>query len=478
MSNYEVYKYDGNKITTYTIVVDGPYAGEMSLNKLLTKYGDMANLTNFVYSLITKYFGFGSYDEDVLDILLSNEITRKKFISLYLDKYESEMSEAVINNERFVLDFRINVNKMLPNFVLNKLPKGKEYLISLDSSPNILGLFLKRYFPNDMNAMKLVESMKGVASKDKLLDIIEDTLGYSSRNINKIMYNVAKYNKGYTKLEDFLANNVLENFNHEHEYDEYVESGRIDFNIYSLKGIDRVSIILPSGTKMEGNNLYNLIRSLLEMDIKKVIKEWIQDKKSIRGVMKLVDKMSYNDKWYYISYALYSIRSTIGLSHEDKEDLLNVLYDERVLFLPNIQSSFLEELKLKTKLDRIDEVINNGEGSKEVIYYLLYKLLNKLFPNNKIYWLRRLDSTRLDTTKFIEKGADWETPLINLNIVDLPTTKGVLTFLISDYYDLKTDISGFNSLEEYYNSILDVFNTVNDLTDRHKIRKVLTNYRN
>ena len=451
MPSYKIYEYKDGNISVDDIVIDGPELKKVnSLIDLIDKYNAMANVKDFVIDIINKHFKNGKYDKELLDMLMSNNKTRRMFINRYLSMYK--VSNKVLKHKNFVIDFPLKTDLPLSDKLLEKVPKGREYLVSASKHPNIVGLFLDRYFPDDN---------------------LEE---YSDRVINKIMYTVAMSDKHYNTLKEFLDNNdilPIEN----NKKPNVVRDGYIEFPVYSIKGISKVSITLPPNVNWEGANRYKVIFNIRRASIENAIGDCVNEKISLLPILKLAHTMPYEERWYYISYAVYSINDINRLNKQYKEDLLNLLYDERLVPIPNMYNDVLQELKLKTRLDTLDKIFNNHrDSSKEVTYYLLYKLLHKIFPNNKTYWLNRINSN-IPKNDFLTKTHNWDDPIRDLNIVDTQTAKGVLTFLICDYYDLNTDLSGINNLEEYYNFILDIFNSAQSWIDRDYIRKHITNNR-
>lgn len=507
MPVYDIYTYrhgyidDGvineGKFYIHPIVIEGPKIKGDDLKDVLHKYSQMSNPRKFVEKFMNKR----DYTDEKLDFIFANRDIRKVFISKYLSG--SKLSDEILNHPGFVIDFDLFTDNIIPMRILEKIPLSKEYLVSVATSPNILKLFVDRYFPNDTKLVKLANRVINVidkeglytyiddkprtpeikalmAAKNKLVRYIENELAHNHRKINKIMYNVAKYGDGYDTLRAFLKDiDELEEAPSDYDNVNVVESGYIEFPVYSFKGISTVSISIPPTIDLNGLDKNELIMELDRLNIKRAIRSCMNDGSSFRPLLKLVDDYPQEKKWYYISYAAYSVRRKDLLSNQFKEDLLNILYDDRLVTLNTRRgNNTLWELKLKTKLSNVDKIFNDKSGCKDVTYYLLYKLLHKIFPNNKTYWLNRINSTKFDTSNFLEISNDWREPIANLRDGDIKITKGILTFLVCDYYDLKTDLSKFNNIEEYYNSIAILIDNAESLRDRKYIRKYLKKNRN
>lgn len=154
------------------------------------------------------------------------------------------------------------------------------------------------------------------------------------------------------------------------------------------------------------------------------------------------------DDWYIISYFLYTRK-------EKSDDLLELLYDDRVLDLSDKFSTYLEELNFKRDISYVIDIIFYAEvNSFEVANYFVYKLLHISFPKNEKYKIE-YDKSRVKRNYFITKKYNSYLHINSLsNTLNTLETSNTLKFLAIDKLELFTDLSNFNSLEEYYKSLL------------------------
>lgn len=396
MYDYVIYKYEDSIIKTYKIKVKGPFIDKYFTNVM--SVCSKRSFPNFIIDNIN--------DKEMLLKLLDNEDSR---LYLYYDD---------------------------PTQDIDKLPKGMEYNINLTHRPNLINKVLSRYFPNDVEQLYNVD-------------------------INTLVYNLCKYpdNKS-TTVKEYIDNNTLKERPPFKHYTNVVEDNSIKFNIYSVVKnrikVDKIEIILPPVFEGNGMKLEDILDTYLnKFLIHHALHACIKDKKSFKPILELSNTMSVDDRWFLISYALHFIRDTTNISDEYRKDILSLVHDYRVITVDEVWSNnILQELLMKSKVNYFSRYINGTSGSKEVTKYFLYKLLHKVFPDNRYYWFKYKESCTLDNTKFISISDDWLSPLIDLNIVNsIDAMKYLVNKLIVDYYNNK-DFSNYYTLEDYYKSLI------------------------
>lgn len=410
MPVYDLFRYEDSTIKRYKMTIKGPILGDY-LGETLYLYST-AHYDNVMTSIIQS----GKLD------ILNDRVARQDFIKVYLE--QDNISPEVTSHPGFVIDFEV---KNLREDLLDKVPKGMEYNIDLTTTPNLINKVLERYFPNDV----------------ELLNDID---------INTLVYNLCKYpNSKATTLKEYI--NITKLKDRPKFASDVVVDNSITFNIYTSEKRQRVTITLPP--EFEGNNmtLKELVHKFnTTFTIDKSISDCIANKGSIKHVIAITDNMHVQQKWYSISYALHLIKE---VPPEQVGEILSIVHDDRVIPIDNIQPT-LQELIIKRKVTYFSKYLDGQTGSKVVVKYFLYKLLNKTFTDNRDYWIKYKEACNIDTTKLISlSDDDWLSPLTDMGISDnTEVMKSVIKNIFLDKYKLKKDISDFYSLDNYYKYLI------------------------
>ena len=408
-----VYKLKGRSIISDRVIINGPKYKLEEYEKL----SDPSNVVNHI---------------ELAHQLLDNDLTRKAFIINYMSCKVPNLD--IINHKRFILDFNIYAIS-LPTYMYDKIPDRMEYVVFTEDT-NYITHSIRKYFP------------KGNTSCTP-----------------KELYNVCKYSDGSCDtLEDFLRGRQLDNYPFKYNIPTYLVDGSIKFKIYTIRNsklvVEDVEIILPPIIHTPYLTLSELPKHIEMYSLKRVIRCFTSKYNTIKPLLDLVG----ND-WYYISYILYSTGIKYYTSKEQEKEILDIIYDDRILDL-HIEfenQQYRKELELKRDLSHIDKLLNE-RNCMELINYFVYKLLYKIFPNNKIYWMRYYESTIFDKTKFI-----------TTHIVEDIRDANVLRLLYVDSIELKTDLSMFNSIEEYRDNNVNICNITCDNLVR--AREIIYEYR-
>lgn len=227
----------------------------------------------------------------------------------------------------------------------------------------------------------------------------------------------------------------------------------INSNAKIINGVaktDKVTVTFPNSFGGEGMTLKDAcVRYANNFTIEKAMEEAVRSDKSFKVILDLSDNVDKKYKWLIISYGLHLVNENSTMT-----SILPLLYDERVTAID--KDDILEELILKKDLKYITTIINRQYNSKEVIRFFLYKLLRKIFPDNKDYWIRYKKSRNVDKTKFIRKVRDWKSVYSELGIEFGSEKYGevCVRHLIKDYFDNNLDFSNYKSAIDYYRAKL------------------------
>ena len=469
-----IYNYNKNKISEHTITIYNYPLDDVLVNKIGNKIYKSTNVSEAIskaledhnLEAIENFLG----DDRELWILFS-----KLFIAFLQVEYLEITDNTILNSfERSILSN--------PNFIVTNMNKIHEryypFFIKYLGYAYITNRDFYYMLSKDRNL--LIDKLNDMVRSrfpDRKYDenIIETILSYGRNltNMPKIIKKFVRTDIVSDKLEDFIITKYKKRNDRsyssgEDDHDDskryYIKGTDIYFNTYYYK--DKRIVLEPVIIRTNKNTIrlfnklgpfYILYNSTLNDIFERVIKY----KNSIKPIVEFLG----NKKKEWVILCSVLSKSILNRKYvEENRDSFLTLFNHPYFRITsdmiskplNRDSDLLDEIKLKSDRDVIPNYINI-HTNKNVLAYLIYDLLNDVFKNDR-YWklcykyfsivnsYTDIITDRVDNTSTIREICEEE----GISVLHYRRYMyNILTLLCIEYYTLKKDLSGINTLKEY-----------------------------
>ena len=474
-----IYIYDRNKISEHTITIHNYQFSDVYLRSIIFRILDHNSKTISIYDAIAD-----ENLEAIEDFLGNDKKLWKEFYKYFLSALDNNYNEipdesilssfekAILNNPNFIIT-EIRPNKPLYPFFLKYLSYAhisyKDFYYMLRKDRKLLVDKL-----NDMVRSRFPDH----EYDENIIDTIL-SYGYKLSEIPEIIKKFITPDTPFDSLEEFLSNKDIM-VEHSYSSDEeerekeekyYIRGDSIYFNMYYYKDrrivLDQVIIKTDKNTIKLLDKLGVLV-VLENNNLMEIFHKIIRDKKSIKPIVEYLSNKK--KEWSILSSVLSRARLSDKYIKKNRNDFLTIfnhpyfrITSDMISKPLNRASDLLDEIKLKSDRDVIPNYINT-HTNKNVTAYLIYDLLNDVFKNSK-YWkscykymnvvdsytdiiIDRVDNTDIIREIFYDEG-------ITVERHNNRHMYNILTLLCIEYYTLKKDLSGINSLRQYTERIVD-----------------------
>lgn len=456
---YVLYANDKNKIVNGIISVVNfnlPLVNKIDLNELLDKLSTALSPDKYINELIDK--------EDREGILKYLDNSKRKwayFVPLLMFKLlrhnePNEFYRQLFDDPRFIIRQQpslYGVNDTMVNFIASRIPYRyltRNTISRLGVSPILHKKYytmLTEYFPNNLEYKEMLNSNNYNINRD----------------VRSIIYNLVYFcKKGeFNSLEEFIEARGLQ------VEDEYIRDAK---NVYSrdgstiyietFHGLVEINLGRMSNYVVDKPNTQLLLNELRKMSIHNAVQNVLLNSNDLRAIINYMD--SNNVKWKYISSFITTIGFKPRYNNRYEKEALSILNNNKFYIstrdvLTNTDR-MPDEIKLKLPFSMIPYVITS-KTNVNVLYCLVYSLLNDIFKSNVNYWTKtytyktNLDNTRLITDKV--NTSDYLVAIANDEGIQLNDVSfsNLLAILCADYYKLGRDLSKFTELKEYHSDI-------------------------
>lgn len=455
MNRYPITKYKDRKILSGDLLVEGYKKCDNLYTLMLGLLYDSESRNTFSRLILDG-------DKDSILRLIGND---KQLWRLFLKSYLVSTNRDKLDIRNYKIDFEIT--HPLPRHIVrdNIDDKYRYKMTNIDRVSNgssfiyNIYLLMHKAFPDEDEFIpdNVPDKLNIYETKDRIISIT-NRVSSNRRYIRNIMYTLGNYfDSSKTTLEEYdIVDPVDDGITTDEPYS--IVDDVLTFNIFSKYEISKVRITNKLGFTDSGK-LNNVINGFIEYTLGQNISKCINEQGDIKSLLPILGKDL--DKWDTLKSILMTYDVLPSTNKNFVLGLLYIISNDR--FIINIDRDILyapEELKLKFNYRSIPYIFMCTTGSYEVVKTMLYKLLNKVFPSNKLYWKMSLVNNMVEG-ELIFKTDDWEEPIRDLGVNefisnDIVVIKKLLFILAHDYFVLGTDLPNMNSVGDYYNSIKDL----------------------
>ena len=489
--HYVLYSSNKSKIVNGTISVVNfnlPLSNKLDFYEFLSKLSSSLSPDNYINDMIDK-----EDREGILNYLGDSKRRWAYFVPLLIFKllrreYVTDFYRYFFDNPRFVIRQHPSLygaSTDMINFVTSRihykyLSRNTISLLLTHNSPVLHKKYygmLREYFPSN------------VEYKEKLaMNNSDMNLKYDIRNI---IYNLVYFCKKdeFNNLEEFINTRGLHP-DYEYRKDMKNTYSRKEDTLYieTFHGLVQIKLGRMSKYVLDKPNIQLLLNELKNMSIHNTIQNILLNGDDLRAIVNYIG--DNNVKWKYISKFITTVGFKPRYNNRYEQEALRILNDKRFYIseedvLTNTDR-MPDEIKLKVSYNMIPYLITS-RTNVNVLYCLVYSLLNDIFKNNVKYWTKVYTyRTNIDKTRLIKDKHFTDTYLELISTeedihYDETSFVNLLAILSTDYYKLGTDMSNFNSLKDYYLSIKPMLDNIKHLGREYlsikNTEKEIYNYR-
>lgn len=459
-------------------IVDYPL-GDRNLSDIIDNISEFNNQSNALINAVKD----GSYKaiESFLDndpirwIKFSRILTRfiKEIIPNPVDKVEELplVLQQILDNPLFKVTAMAKENilyKILVSYLDYRFMTVYDYYYMLSRGYQALTSqlmdMLHDYFPNKTYKMK--------STPRKFIDYILRGTKYTFRDIPYIIYTLtANSSVEYNTLKEYLNSNnemterlptVKINPRKYYDIEDYkIYDDSIDFNIYVYKNnkIDMLSVTFKLGSYItkqitSTNDFFTILYSINNYELNHVLaRAMVKNDINPDKVANFLGES--RERWDVFASNIVNGKKNKYLNSLVDNEMFKVSRDLFTRKFKNVP----DEVKLKSDRDVVPYYLDR-KININVLGFLLYDLLSDIFREN-VNYMNELQyySGKLDDNveeaevqrKFIKKLLKKEGIKYD-NSIDL---FNVLSVLCVQYYNLDDNVSQYNNLGEYWNSVID-----------------------